>query len=321
MACLPATLDLTMLDEAAREQDAADLEEARRGVAERFGFASWNALRAEVERRAILNARDVATAQLRIEADASWATADLSGWCDHRRGAAPLHYIAMLRFDAGRLGLSAPLEGTGEMARLLIAAGAPVNGDPGERETPLITAASYGDADVARVLIDAGADLDAIAAPDAGGVPDASALRHAAVFGMTEVLDALVVAGAQIRSIADAAAAGDITDWPIAAATADERVRALIMAADHERLSVIDQLLDAGTPIDAVDPAWGRHALRVAARRGRPASVRQLLGRGADPTLKDGDGRTALDLCLGEHHHQPAPAYDHVAVLLRAATD
>jgi ankyrin repeat protein len=281
MACLPARLDLAMLEQLVSEQDSADLERSRRAVAERFGFTTWIELRSEVERRAVLNARDVATARARIEADPSWATADLTGWCDHRRGAAPLNYMAMLRFDAERLGLTGPLAGTGAMARLLLDAGAPVDGKPGERETPLMTAASYGDAEVARVLIDAGADLDALAAPDAGGVPGGSALLHAAVFGMTDVLDELVRAAARVRSITEAAAAGDIGSWPIADATEDERVRALIMAADHQRLDVIDALLDAGTPVDAVDPIWGRQALRVATQNGRAASIKHLLDRGA----------------------------------------
>jgi ankyrin repeat protein len=43
------------------------------------------------------------------------------------------------------------------VARALIDAGALVNGRRGDFETPLLTAASYGDAEVARVLIDAGA--------------------------------------------------------------------------------------------------------------------------------------------------------------------
>ena len=276
-----------MLDELVSEHDAADVERSRRAVAERFGFTTWNALRAEIERRAILNACDVATARERIDADPSWATADLTGWCDHCRGAAPVSYMAMLRFDAVRLGLSGPLAGTGEIAALLLEAGAPVDGNPGERETPLMTAASYGDAEVARVLIAAGADLDALAAADAGGVPGGSALLHAAVFGMTDVLDELVRAGAQVRSITEAAAAGDISDWPIADATKDEAVRALIMAADHQRLDVIDALLDAGTLVDAVDPIWGRQALRVATQNGRAASVQHLLDRGADPALAE----------------------------------
>jgi ankyrin repeat protein len=88
------------------------------------------------------------------------------------------------------------------------------------------------------------------------------------------------------------------------------------MAADHQRLNVIDELLDVGTPIDAVDPAWGRHPLRIAAQHARPASVRHLLDRGADPTLTDHEGHTALDLCQGEQLHQPSPAHDQVAALL-----
>jgi hypothetical protein len=106
-----------------------------------------------------------------------------------------------------------------------------------------------------------------------------SCTPHAAVFGMTDVLDALVTAGAKVRGIVEAAAAGDISGWPVADATEDQCVRALVMAADHQRLNVIDELLDAGTPIDAVDPAWGRHPLRVAAQHGRAASVRHLLDR------------------------------------------
>jgi hypothetical protein len=194
MAWLSPRLNLTTLDEMARKGGAR----REQVLAERFGFASWAALRAEVERRAILNARDVVAARQRIEADSSWATADLTRWCDHPRATAPLNYMAMLRFDAGRLGLAGALEGTGEMARLLLWAGAPVNGRPDACETPLITAASYGNADVAGVLVDAGADLDALAGPD-GAVLDASALLHAAVFGMTDVLDALVTAGAKVR--------------------------------------------------------------------------------------------------------------------------
>jgi uncharacterized protein len=47
--------------------------------------------------------------------------------------------------------------------------------------------------------------------------------------------------------------------------------------------------------LDAVDEEWSRQALRVAAQHGRPASVRRLLERGADPNLRDAEGLTALD--------------------------
>ena len=61
--------------------------------------------------------------------------------------------------------------------------------------------------------------------------------------------------------------------------------------------TVIDRLLDDGVPVDSVDPVWGGHPLRTAAANGRPASVRRLLARGANPDLRDPEGRTPLDLC------------------------
>src|SRR5215471_3324162 len=104
----------------------------------------------------------------------------------------------MLRFDAERLGLEPVTDGVEPVARMLVELGAPIEGDPRDRETPLITAASYGDVDVARVLIEAGADIDALAAPDSGGVPGGSALLHAAVFGFTDIVDLLVEHGAVV---------------------------------------------------------------------------------------------------------------------------
>lgn len=171
-----------------------------------------------------------------------------------------------------------------------------VEGEPGDTETPLMTAASCGDAEVARELIEAGADLEARAADDAGGVPGGTALLHAAVFGMTDVVDVLVGAGAQGNGIEEAAAAGDLGDW-LDEAPADARLHALVMAADHQRLDVIDELIAAGTPDDATDPAFGGQPLRTAASNGRPERVRRLLAHGADPELRDDDGRTPLDLC------------------------
>jgi uncharacterized protein len=190
------------------------------------------------------------------------------------------------RFDHDRLGLPSELPGTGAMARALIEAGALVDGRPGDCETPLITAASYGDAEVAKVLIDAGADIEAISAPD-GGVPSATALQHAAVFGMTDVVDVLVAAGAKIRNLEMAAATGDLTGWPLGRFTPQSRLRALVFAADHQRLEVINRLIEAGTPVNRADAEWGRLPLHTVAGNGRAVSVRRLLAYGADPNLRD----------------------------------
>jgi ankyrin repeat protein len=290
---------------------------AQLAVARDYGFASWARLKIEVNRREILDRRDVEQLTAVLAQDPALAVDEMQHWCDHPQGAAPLNYVAMLRFDTSA-NIWRDVTDTAQMALALIAAGAPVNGNPGESETPLMTAASYGDADVAEVLIKAGADLEATATPDAGGVPGGTALLHAAVFGNTAALDVLVAAGAHILSLVQAAAVGDIADWPLANATPNDRLLALIMAADHQRLTVIDQLIAAGTPVDATDPVWGRHPLRIAAENGRPASVQRLLDHGADPTLTDAHSRTPLQLSnAGELSYPTNPGHSQVQAILQ----
>lgn len=321
MPNLPARPDLTQLRHQAKEllraakngdtgaearlravSNELNLSAAQLAMAREHGFASWTKLKIEVERREILTNRDLDRLAALIAEHPELAIDQMTRWCDHPLGPTPLSYVAMLRYDTAR-SVWRDLPGTGVITRALLAAGAPVDGNPGDSETPLITAASYGDVEVARVLIEAGANLDATASPAAGGVPGSTALRHAAVFGMTAVVDVLVAAGAHVGHITEAAAAGDITGWLHPDTPQDDRVRALVMAADHERLDVIDQLLDAGTPIDADDARWGRQALRQAAMNGRVASVAHLLARGADPNHRDpSHHRTALDWC---QHHNP----------------
>ena len=198
-------------DSAARIEAVSDRltpASAELAVARSYGFPSWPRLEAEVERRELLNRCDLMGLRALLEEHPELAVERLEHWCDHKLGATPLGYVAMLRFDAPRLGLEPVQDGTGAVARLLVDAGAGVEGDPGDRETPLITAASYGDADVARVLIDAGAEIDVLAAEDAGGVPGGSALLHAAVFGNTEWSTCSPPAGAQVWGLVEAAAVG-----------------------------------------------------------------------------------------------------------------
>ncbi len=193
--------------------DRVILASAQLAIAREYGFASWAKLKLEVERRDILNSRDLSRLTRLLAEHPELAVSPLERWADRACGE-PLGYITMMRFNHDRLGLPAELPGTDAIAEALIEAGALVNGHPGDKETPLITAASCGDAEVTRVLIEAGADIDALSAPDSGGAPSSTALGHAAVFGMTEVLDVLVAAGARIDSLEMAAAAGDITGWP-----------------------------------------------------------------------------------------------------------
>jgi ankyrin repeat protein len=299
--------------------DRLQLASAQLALAREYGFASWPRLKREVERREILTSRDLFRLRRLLAEEPELARSKMEHWRDHKQ-ALPLGYMAMLRFDHERLGLPEQLPGTGAVAQALIEAGAPVDGDPGDKETPLITAASYGDAAVAKVLIEAGADVNARSAPDSGGVPRGTALLHAAVFGMTDVLEVLVEVGAEVHTLEEAAAAGDIAGWLTPESPLQAQIRALVFAADHRRLRVIDQLIDAGTPVDAFDEVWGRQALRIAAQNGRPASVRRLLEHGADPTLRDKEGLTALDWCKPGRRYLDGPGHAEVEAILAPLT-
>jgi ankyrin repeat protein len=198
-------------------------------------------------------------------------------------------------------------------------AGAPVEGDAMDAETPLMTAASYGDAEVARVLIEAGADVHATAAATAGGVPGGTALRHAAVFGMTDVAEILLAAGA--TDLVQAAAAGDLAGALTPETSQEDRIAALRIAAAHGRLDVIDQLIAASTPVDGLDRD-GSTALHEAAFSGRPDSVRQLLTHGADPARRDARfDSTPLGWCRHQREQTgPGQGHDEVEETLGPIT-
>jgi uncharacterized protein len=294
------------------------LDSAQLAVAREHGFASWSRLRFEIDRRATLDSRDVDRLQRLLSERPEAAVHPMLHWCDHPRGTSPLTYVAMMRFDTSR-GVWRDVPGTGEMARALLDAGAPVDGDHGDAETPLMTAASYGDAEVAQVLVEAGADLDARASAAAGGVPEGTALRHAVVFGMSDVVDVLLRAGA--RDLVHAAAAGDLTGQLTRDTPEADRIAALRVAAEHGRLEVIDQLITASTPVDGMDRD-GSTALHEAAYSGRAESVRRLLAHGADPAIRD---RRFDSTPLGWCRHRraevgPGGGHEEVEHILRPIT-
>lgn len=337
MPDLPARADLDQLRSRAKEllqaaqrgdlealarlravSDRLALTAAQLAIAREYGFASWAELKGEVERRAIIDSGDAARLAGLLSEQPELAVRRMVHWCDHPEGASPLGYVAMMRYDTSS-GVWRDVPGTGAMAQALLDAGAPVEGDGMDAETPLMTAASYGDAEVARVLIDAGADLNATAAGSAGGVPGGSALRHAAVFGMTDVVEVLLAAGA--TDLVHAAAAGDLEGALTPDTPEQDRVAALRIAAAHGRLGVIDQLIAASTPVDGVDRD-GSTALHQAAFSGRADSVRHLLAHGADPGRRDTRfGSTPLGWCRHQREQTgPGHGHDEVEEILAPIT-
>ncbi|QDU76903.1 Ankyrin repeats (3 copies) [Bremerella volcania] len=174
-----------------------------------------------------------------------------------------------------------------ELAQILIDAGAPVDGLPGAGETPLHGAASLGEAGVAEVLIDAGANMEAVASYP--GIPDGTPLDFAVHFGMVEVVDLLVREGAKILSTRIAAGAGQLdrvrADLESASFSDEQVFDVLRCAAVCDRVPLVEYLLDSGLDVNVTDGK--ATALHWAAWEAKPNMVSFLLNRGADATILD----------------------------------
>ena len=103
------------------------LDSAQLAVAREYGFASWASLKTEIQRREVLDRCDVTRLRVLLTEHPELATERMRNWCDHLRGASPLGYVTMLRYDTSR-GSWREVPGTGAMARVLLDAGAPVEG-------------------------------------------------------------------------------------------------------------------------------------------------------------------------------------------------
>lgn len=186
----------------------------------------------------------------------------------------PISFLAQARFNGCLKHIFSK-----EMTRMLLAYGAPVDGDVTDKETPLITAASYNEIGVARALIECGANLEATGY----AVPGGTALAHAIEFGSVEIVDLLVAAGASISFLHEAAGTGH---WPTTNSTDElELALALRAASLCNRLNVIDELLATGLSVNLF--IKGGTPLHWAAWEAKSIAARHLISRGADPSLKD----------------------------------
>lgn len=151
-----------------------------------------------------------------------------------------------------------------QIAQLLIDAGADVDarGPDGTGETPLHSAASSDDADVASVLIDAGADVDS----PAGSI--GTVLDNAVGYGCWNVARLLIARGATVDKL-----------WVAAALGLSERLQELLAQPAHSAAELIDQAF------------W--HACAGGQRR----AAELLRQRGADPAFCPDYGQgTVLDV-------------------------
>ena len=155
---------------------------------------------------------------------------------------------------------------TGDLAsvRALLSDGADVNAPQGDGMTALHWAARAANTDLARLLLEAGADVDA-----ATRIGAYTPLHLASEVGGSEVVGLLLEAGAE--QTATTADVGGATPLHLAGGAGE---------ADAVRL-----LLEHGGDADVREARWGQTPLMYAAARGREAAVRALLEGGADPAL------------------------------------
>jgi len=157
----------------------------------------------------------------------------------------------------------AAMRGDREAVRALLKQGADANAARGDGMTALHFAASRGDADLAAMLIYAGANVSAVTR-----VGSYTALHVASQAGSRTVVDVLLKAGADVK-----------------ARTTSTGVTPLHLAAEAGSAPVITALLDRGAEIDPKEAEWGQTPLIFAAANNRVDAIKTLLSRGADPTI------------------------------------
>jgi ankyrin repeat protein len=154
---------------------------------------------------------------------------------------------------------NAAQNGDRETVKALLKKGVDVNEAQGDGTTALHWAAMKGDADMARMLLVAGANVRATTR-----LGSYTALYLAAKGGYSDVVAALLAGGADAKAVT----ANGTTPLMIAAAAGDTRS--------------ITSLVENGAEIDARDTAKGETPLMFAAGFNRLDAVKLLLARGAD---------------------------------------
>ena len=181
--------------------------------------------------------------------------------------------------SSGNNGATALIWGTGDSAkvRLLLERGAAVNAKTKDGTTALVTAVRHGNTDSVRLLIAQGAD------PKASEDNGAGLLRIAYVSGNVTLRKILVDAGVEFKD------PGQLAPIPPSLFANVQRVK---------------EFLDHG--VDPRNSPRRFPLLGAAATGGHVETMKIFLERGADPTQKDGGGRTVLMMAAAAFPPNPA---------------
>src|SRR4029434_6114218 len=172
-----------------------------------------------------------------------------------------------------------------------------------EGETPWMLAPRSGNRETVKLLVEAGANVNA-----AERFRGQTALMLAAVENHVSIVQELVAAGAQVNArtveytfqALTGGAGGIIHDRPQGGLTA------LILAARQGSIEATDQLIAAGADLNATEPQYGFTALQTATFNGHYALARLLLEKGAD--ANDGSLYIVMEMRnLATYSNRPNP--------------
>lgn len=191
---------------------------------------------------------------------------------------------------------------TVNVVRMLLEKGADVNAADVLGVTPLIAAAGVDNSGVANLLLAHGADAQAAARIPVPSTP----LMSAAVNGNAELVGTLLarrpdltIRSAGLPAVVARGIVGaprNIVGAPKHGAARLGNLTALHAAVTGGNPDVVERLLVAGAPVDAVD-VRGMTPLMWAVATDRPQSriVRLLLAKGAKPNVRSAAGESAID--------------------------
>lgn len=197
-----------------------------------------------------------------------------------------MYLVAASTAQAGQLEnqlIDAAKIGNVKKVRSALAEGANVNAKDNDGHTALIYAAGVGHADVAKLLLDKGANIEAKAKDKWGG----TALIYAAMYGNADVVKLLLDKGANIE------------------AKDNNGETALFWAAESGYADTVKLLLDRCANIEAKEDD-GSTALMEVAGDGKTDIVKLLLDKGANIEAKANNSKTALMLAVENEHEDVA---------------
>lgn len=206
------------------------------------------------------------------------------------QGYAPLHTAARSR--------------NSDIIKLLLDHKADPNLPDSDDITPLVHAINRNHVPSVKALIAGGANIERVSRQ--GYTPLEIAIGEDQLFSAR----ALIEAGAEVNA---ASGAQKITPLMLVASQLSKQARTTHLAAGPTPVDIAEDLIARGAKIDAKSAA-GVTALMVAAGHNNAPMIGLLLGKGADPTLKNNLGKTALDIARDARNEVAVSALQLLAV-------